>query len=319
MIRTRSARGASRGTTASPHAGDPRSTPSTSSPSTRPTCSLRRTCTPRSPATCASAGSRSWSRSPWPSRRTRQRPLTSLARERGVVLGVNQNSLPPPVLRPPPPARSPRGKIGRVRHVQVTLAVPLRQLEAGDYSQLDVPRSAQHRLRAGPPPLRPAHRAPRPGALDAGVDPLVQGAAPRAGVPRDVVPGGRGGTRNCGGVHGLRRRSPGQHPARDRHRRRARSRPPERPLLERAQDAVAGLLERVPRRMEARRRAPARLAREPREVRAPDARAGPARGRLPGGDARLHPRLPRGRREGRRAPGGRGPSAPASSSGARRP
>ena len=59
--------------------------------------------------------------------------LAELAAEGGIPLGVNQNS----VFHPAFAAllqRVQAGEIGRVEHVQITLSVPLRQLDAGDFS-----------------------------------------------------------------------------------------------------------------------------------------------------------------------------------------
>lgn len=61
------------------------------------------------------------------------RDLTDLARERGLELGVNHNAL----FHPSFMALADRvraGEIGVIEHVQVTLSVPLRQLDAGDFS-----------------------------------------------------------------------------------------------------------------------------------------------------------------------------------------
>ncbi|MEM9382728.1 MAG: Gfo/Idh/MocA family oxidoreductase [Planctomycetota bacterium] len=61
------------------------------------------------------------------------RALAELAEARGLPLGVNHNNVFHPsfqrLLQ-----RVKDGEIGRVEHVQVTLSVPLRQLDAGDYS-----------------------------------------------------------------------------------------------------------------------------------------------------------------------------------------
>lgn len=61
------------------------------------------------------------------------RELGQLADERGLVLGVNHNALHHPafaaILE-----RLAAGEIGRVEHVRVCLSVPLRQLDAGDFS-----------------------------------------------------------------------------------------------------------------------------------------------------------------------------------------
>lgn len=60
------------------------------------------------------------------------RELARIARERGLALGVNHNNLHHPAfarLR----GRVAAGEIGRVEHVQVTLSVPLMQLDAGDF------------------------------------------------------------------------------------------------------------------------------------------------------------------------------------------
>ena len=59
--------------------------------------------------------------------------LAELAEERGLPLGVNHNNVFHPAFRKLL-ARIESGEIGRVEHVQVTLSVPLRQLDAGDYS-----------------------------------------------------------------------------------------------------------------------------------------------------------------------------------------
>ncbi len=61
------------------------------------------------------------------------RSLGRLARERGLVLGVNHNSLHQPAFARLL-ARVRAGEIGRVEHVRVCLSVPLRQLETGDVS-----------------------------------------------------------------------------------------------------------------------------------------------------------------------------------------
>ena len=65
------------------------------------------------------------------------RALGALASERGLPLGVNHNALHHPAfrrllerVRP----GEPDGDIGRVQHVRVCLSVPLRQLDAGDFS-----------------------------------------------------------------------------------------------------------------------------------------------------------------------------------------
>ncbi len=61
------------------------------------------------------------------------RALGALARERGVLLAVNHNSrFHPAFVRLLERARS--GEIGRIEHVQVQLSVPLRQLDARDFS-----------------------------------------------------------------------------------------------------------------------------------------------------------------------------------------
>ncbi|MEM7308577.1 MAG: NAD-dependent epimerase/dehydratase family protein [Planctomycetota bacterium] len=61
------------------------------------------------------------------------RELAELAKERGVPLGVNHNAVFAPafadLLK-----RVREGEIGQVEHVQITLSVPLRQLDAGDFS-----------------------------------------------------------------------------------------------------------------------------------------------------------------------------------------
>jgi predicted dehydrogenase/nucleoside-diphosphate-sugar epimerase len=61
------------------------------------------------------------------------RTLTELAEQRDVVLGVNHNAaFHPAFQRLLERLRS--GEIGRVEHVRVCLSVPLRQLDAGDFS-----------------------------------------------------------------------------------------------------------------------------------------------------------------------------------------
>jgi len=61
------------------------------------------------------------------------RELARLAAERGLPLGVNHNNLHHPAfLRLI--ERVNQGDIGRVEHVQVTLSVPLAQLDAGDFA-----------------------------------------------------------------------------------------------------------------------------------------------------------------------------------------
>lgn len=61
------------------------------------------------------------------------RGLAELAAERGLPLAVNHNNVyHPSFVRLMERVRA--GEIGRVEHVQVTLSVPLRQLDAGDYS-----------------------------------------------------------------------------------------------------------------------------------------------------------------------------------------
>lgn len=61
------------------------------------------------------------------------RALAELADARGLALGVNHNNVfHPSFVRLVERVRA--GEIGRVEHVQVTLSVPLRQLDAGDYS-----------------------------------------------------------------------------------------------------------------------------------------------------------------------------------------
>jgi len=61
------------------------------------------------------------------------RELGALARERGLPLGVNHNALHQPTF-----VRLRRelegGALGRLEHVQLTLSVPLRQLDAGDFA-----------------------------------------------------------------------------------------------------------------------------------------------------------------------------------------
>lgn len=61
------------------------------------------------------------------------RELTLLAADRGLPLGVNHNALFHPAFARLL-ARVRRGELGTVEHVQATLSVPLRQLDAGDYS-----------------------------------------------------------------------------------------------------------------------------------------------------------------------------------------
>jgi predicted dehydrogenase/nucleoside-diphosphate-sugar epimerase len=61
------------------------------------------------------------------------RELGRLAAARGVVLGVNHNAVHHPAFQKLL-ARLAAGEIGRVEHVRVALAVPLRQLDAGDFS-----------------------------------------------------------------------------------------------------------------------------------------------------------------------------------------
>jgi predicted dehydrogenase/nucleoside-diphosphate-sugar epimerase len=61
------------------------------------------------------------------------RALARLAQERGLVLGANHNNLfHPAFARLVERVRA--GEIGRVEHVQVTLSVPLAQLDAGDFA-----------------------------------------------------------------------------------------------------------------------------------------------------------------------------------------
>lgn len=64
---------------------------------------------------------------------TSARELTRLAAERGVPLGANHNNLFHPAFARLL-ARVHEGEIGRVEHVQVTLSVPLMQLDAGDFA-----------------------------------------------------------------------------------------------------------------------------------------------------------------------------------------
>jgi predicted dehydrogenase/nucleoside-diphosphate-sugar epimerase len=61
------------------------------------------------------------------------RALGQLARSRGLVLGVNHNAVFHPAFRALA-ERLERGDIGRIEHVRVLLSVPLRQLDAGDFS-----------------------------------------------------------------------------------------------------------------------------------------------------------------------------------------
>ena len=61
------------------------------------------------------------------------RMLVELARERGLPLGVNHNAVHHPAFARLKEELG-RGWIGRLEHVQVTLSVPLRQLDAADYS-----------------------------------------------------------------------------------------------------------------------------------------------------------------------------------------
>src|SRR5262249_15553307 len=60
------------------------------------------------------------------------RALTEAAARRGVALGVNHNFVFQPAFAELV-ARVCAGEIGRVEHVQATLAVPLAQLEAGAF------------------------------------------------------------------------------------------------------------------------------------------------------------------------------------------
>ncbi len=59
--------------------------------------------------------------------------LGQLAAEKGLPLSANHNSLHHPAYKRIK-RRLQAGEIGRVEHVQVTLSVPLRQLDAGDFS-----------------------------------------------------------------------------------------------------------------------------------------------------------------------------------------
>lgn len=61
------------------------------------------------------------------------RSLAELAAQRGLPLAVNHNAAYAPAFRRLL-ERVRAGAIGRVEHVQVTLAVPLRQLDAGDFA-----------------------------------------------------------------------------------------------------------------------------------------------------------------------------------------
>lgn len=61
------------------------------------------------------------------------RELVELAEQRSLTLGVNHNNVYDPTFVRLM-QRVQAGAIGRVEHVQVTLSVPLRQLDAGDYS-----------------------------------------------------------------------------------------------------------------------------------------------------------------------------------------
>lgn len=84
------------------------------------------------------------------------RELGSLARERGVPLAVNHNAVHHPsfaaLLR-----RVEAGEIGRVEHVQVTLSVPLRQLDAGDYSHWMFRRPENIVFEQAPHPFAQVH------------------------------------------------------------------------------------------------------------------------------------------------------------------
>ncbi len=61
------------------------------------------------------------------------RALATLAAEKGLPLGANHNNLHHPAfLRLMEKVK--RGEIGRIEHVQVTLSVPLAQLDAGDFA-----------------------------------------------------------------------------------------------------------------------------------------------------------------------------------------
>jgi nucleoside-diphosphate-sugar epimerase/predicted dehydrogenase len=61
------------------------------------------------------------------------RALTEIARSRGLAFGVNHNNLHHPAFARVM-ARVRAGEIGKVEHVQVTLSVPLMQLDAGDFA-----------------------------------------------------------------------------------------------------------------------------------------------------------------------------------------
>ena len=61
------------------------------------------------------------------------RELTSLAADKRLPLAVNHNNVFHPSFARLA-SRVAAGEIGRLQHVQVTLSVPLRQLDAGDYS-----------------------------------------------------------------------------------------------------------------------------------------------------------------------------------------
>ncbi len=80
------------------------------------------------------------------------RELVELARERGLPLGVNHNARFHPAFAQLL-ERVRRGDIGRVEHVQVTLSVPLRQLDAGDYSHWMFRRPANIVFEQAPHPF----------------------------------------------------------------------------------------------------------------------------------------------------------------------
>jgi predicted dehydrogenase/nucleoside-diphosphate-sugar epimerase len=106
------------------------------------------------------------------------RELSALADERGLPLAVNQNSLyHPAFLRLK--ERVARGDVGRLEHVQVTLHVPLRQLDAGDYAHWMFREPRNIVLEQGPHPFA---------QLDALLGPLQSLQATALGT-RDLLPG----------------------------------------------------------------------------------------------------------------------------------
>jgi len=84
------------------------------------------------------------------------RTLADLAREKGLPLGVNHNAVYHPafarLLR-----RVRRGVIGKLDHVQVTLSVPLRQLDAGDFSHWMFAAPRNIVFEQGPHPFAQLH------------------------------------------------------------------------------------------------------------------------------------------------------------------